>query len=220
MSSGGRDKKRRRKEDVLESKVMCMRCFDVLTSKLEKRRVPDPPKEINPKERCGGLFVTFEKRCEHEDFEYDLRGCIGALSEIGVLRGLDNYTNHSAFRDSRFEPIRSNELDKLKVSVSLLEKFEEAGDAFDWEVGKHGIIINFNANCMRYSATYLPHVAPEQGWNKREAIDSLVRKSGYRSPVTDSVRDSINLTRYQSKKTEATYQEYQSYCKKNRSGSD
>ena len=210
MSSRGREKKRRRKE---ENKVMCMRCFDVLTSKLYKRNLPDPPRGIDPKEICGGLFVTFEKRCEHEDFEYDLRGCIGALSKIPVLKGLDNYTNHSAFRDSRFKPIRSNELEKLKVSVSLLEKFEEAEGAFDWEVGKHGIIINFNANCMRYSATYLPHVASEQGWTKREAIDSLVRKSGYRSSVTDSVRDSISLTRYQRKKTEATYQEYQSFCK-------
>jgi len=209
MSSGGGSRKRRREEDS-KDKLMCMRCFDVLTTKLRKRGVvPDPPKGIDQKETCGGLFVTFEKR---DDDEYDLRGCIGALSEIGVLRGLDHYTTHSAFRDSRFDPISLDELEKLKVSVSLLEKFEEAEDAFDWEVGKHGIIINFSANCRSYSATYLPHVASEQGWNKHETINSLIRKSGYRSTVTNSLYDTISLTRYQSKKSEATYQEYESFC--------
>ena len=39
--------------------------------------------------RSGGLFVTWEKKNRDG---YDLRGCIGNLSDIGVLRGLDTYT--------------------------------------------------------------------------------------------------------------------------------
>jgi AMMECR1 domain-containing protein len=48
--------------------------------------------------------------------------------------------------------------------VSILTNFEEANDFMDWEVGVHGIRIEFhNENGSRRTATYLPEVAPEQG---------------------------------------------------------
>lgn len=31
-----------------------------------------------------------------------------------------------------------------------------------------------------FSATYLPEVAPAQGWNKEETLDSAMRKAGYK----------------------------------------
>jgi AMMECR1 domain-containing protein len=37
-------------------------------------------------------------------------------------------------KDSRFEPIKKDELTKLYCSVSLLTNFEEAKDYLDWEV--------------------------------------------------------------------------------------
>ncbi|TPX31067.1 hypothetical protein SmJEL517_g05494 [Synchytrium microbalum] len=58
------------------------------------------------------------------------------------------------------------------------------------------------------STTYLPEVAPEQGWTKIEAIDSLLRKGGYSGRITDQVRQKIVLTRYQSSKYTITYEEY------------
>lgn len=54
----------------------------------------------------------------------------------------------------------------LTVNVSLLVNFEEGKDAIDWEVGKHGIIIKGEYEGDYFSATYLPEVAPEQGWGK------------------------------------------------------
>jgi len=48
--------------------------------------------------------------------------------------------------------------------VSILTNFEDANDCMDWEVGIHGIRIEFiNENGSRRTATYLPEVAPEQG---------------------------------------------------------
>jgi len=47
------------------------------------------------------------------------------------------------------------EIKDLNVAVSLLVKFEDGKDAYDWEVGKHGIIINWDG----YNATFLPEVA-------------------------------------------------------------
>ncbi|KDE08884.1 hypothetical protein MVLG_00981 [Microbotryum lychnidis-dioicae p1A1 Lamole] len=58
------------------------------------------------------------------------------------------------------------------------------------------------------SATYLPDVASEQGWTQLEAIDSVIRKSGYSGRITQDIRDSLRLTRYQSKKVHVTWKEW------------
>jgi AMME syndrome candidate gene 1 protein len=46
-------------------------------------------------------------------------------------------------------------------------------------VERHGVIIEFDLDGRTYSATYLPDVAMEQGWDQGEAINSLIKKSGY-----------------------------------------
>lgn len=78
--------------------------------------------------------------------------------------GLREYALTSALKDSRFEPISRDELPKLTVSVSILQNFEEAHNYLDWTLGVHGIRIEFltERGCKR-TATYLPHVATEQG---------------------------------------------------------
>lgn len=67
-------------------------------------------------------------------------------------------------RDSRFKPISNDEFHRLHVTVSILLHFEEGKDYNDWEIGVHGIRIEFqNERGMRRTATYLPEVAEEQG---------------------------------------------------------
>uniref|UniRef100_T1IBQ3 AMMECR1 domain-containing protein n=1 Tax=Rhodnius prolixus TaxID=13249 RepID=T1IBQ3_RHOPR len=69
-----------------------------------------------------------------------------------------------AVKDSRFNPISRDELTKLHVSVSILRHFEDGADYTDWEVGVHGIRIEFhNEKGNKRTATYLPEVATEQG---------------------------------------------------------
>lgn len=70
----------------------------------------------------------------------------------------------SAFKDSRFQPIGRDELPRLGVSVSILRHFEDGRDYRDWDIGVHGIRIEFlNERGAKRTATYLPEVAPEQG---------------------------------------------------------
>lgn len=57
----------------------------------------------------------------------------------------------------------------------------------DWEIGKHGIRINFIYRNRRYGATYLPDVPVEQGWTKEETIESLMRKAGWDGGSSGSV---------------------------------
>jgi AMMECR1 domain-containing protein len=61
-------------------------------------------------------------------------------------------------------------------------------------------------NGQKETATYLPEVMKEQQWTKEEAIESLLRKGGFRGRATSEYcMNSIVLTRYQSQKRELAY---------------
>jgi uncharacterized protein (TIGR00296 family) len=158
------------------------------------------------------LFVTWKKRggSGGSSKEWRLRGCIGTFSARELLRGLRDYAIHSAFKDSRFSPVTAAEIPFLSVDVSLLLHFEPANNYLDWTVGKHGIQIDFldERNSMSYNATYLPDVAVEQGWNQEKTVEELIWKSGYRGNITNKLKQSIQLTRYQTSKASLTYTEY------------
>jgi len=66
---------------------------------------------------------------------------------------------------------------------------------------------------MHYSLFFFAWVS---GWTKTEAIDSLIRKSGYNGPITDELRMQLQLTRYQSTLFTMHYSEYVSYVKERR----
>ncbi|KAM0791494.1 hypothetical protein ACM66B_005947 [Microbotryomycetes sp. NB124-2] len=61
------------------------------------------------------------------------------------------------------------------------------------------------------TATYLPDVATAQGWTKTEAIDSCIKKAGYTGKITDDIRASLRLTRYQSQKAARTFDEWRAW---------
>lgn len=132
------------------------------------------------------LFVTLNTLSRRGK---SLRGCIGSLSPR-PLSELKDYTYSrcerrldaplrygsdadflsllsvwfgSAFRDRRFHPLSESEIPTLEIGISLLVKYEKGDHCLDWEVGKHGIIIEFRVKGERFSATYLPEVAAEQG---------------------------------------------------------
>ncbi|KAJ1863824.1 hypothetical protein LPJ73_000418 [Coemansia sp. RSA 2703] len=123
--------------------------------------------------------------------------------------GLKKYALTSALQDTRFRPISLKEVPSLTCTVSLLTDFETAKDYLDWEVGKHGVWIEFSDESGgRQTATFLPQIASEQGWSKVETIDQLLRKGGFYGVPTQEIYSTIKLTRYQSKKAELTYSEY------------
>ncbi|KAI8127848.1 hypothetical protein CVS40_2106 [Lucilia cuprina] len=172
---------------------------------LDNVAVPDIP-----------LFVTWKTGRDKR-----LRGCIGTFSAMHLHSGLREYALTSALKDSRFAPISRDELPKLTVSVSILQNFEEANGHLDWTLGVHGIRIEFiNERGCKRTATYLPQVATEQGWDQIQTIDSLLRKGGYRAVITPETRKAIKLTRYRSQEIQMNYKEYREvlerrgqYCK-------
>lgn len=185
-------------------------CFDVLYCQLHELEPPKPPNFSN---ESFPLFVTWQIGKDMR-----LRGCIGTFTPMHLHSGLREYAATSAFKDSRFHPITSDELHALHVSVSILRQFEQAVDYLDWTIGLHGIRIEFhNEKGNRRSATYLPDVATEQGWDQIQTIDSLLHKGGYKGMITPDIRRSIKLTRYQSEKITVSYQEYMNHWNNRRS---
>ncbi|KAL6448947.1 nuclear protein AMMECR1-like [Cataglyphis hispanica] len=179
-------------------------CFDVLYCQLHQL---DPPKPPNFSNEAFPLFVTWTIGKDMR-----LRGCIGTFNAMHLHAGLKEYATTSAFKDSRFNPITREELPRLHVSVSILRHFEDGADYLDWEIGVHGIRIEFhNEKGNKRTATYLPDVATEQGWDQIQTIDSLLHKGGYKGLVTPDIRRSVKLTRYQSEKITVSYQDYMTH---------
>ncbi|KVI09610.1 uncharacterized protein At2g38710-like [Cynara cardunculus var. scolymus] len=197
---------------VSANKEMVVYCFDTLVAHFNGEQAPPPAFD----EGQHPLFVTWKKVVNGG--EPRLRGCIGTLEARCIINGFKDYALTSALRDRRFPPIQAKELPFLQCTVSILTNYEIAANYLDWEVGKHGIVIEFtdpDYNTKR-NATYLPEVAAQEGWTKIEAINSLMRKAGYSGAITDSVRKQIQLTRYQSTLYTMHYGDFVSYVKATR----
>jgi len=187
---------------IQANELMCAYCFDVLIAHFRGQRPSLPSFDCSV---SVPMFVTLNST--NKDNGLSLRGCIGSL-QPKPLSSLADFTHSSAFRDRRFEPLLEYEIANLHISVSLLVNYEDIEYYMDWEVGVHGILIEFEVNRKRYSATYLPEVAPAQRWSQQEAVFSLIRKAGFQGQVTTELLQSIRTTRYQSSKASLSYSVY------------
>ncbi len=66
----------------------------------------------------------------------------------------------------------------------------------------------FAAARRTLSATYLPEVAPDQGWEHIDAIDSAIRKAGWNGRISEDLRRSVRVRRYQSRKCVVGWDEF------------
>lgn len=124
-------------------------------------------------DESGASFVTLEK-------EGRLRGCIGSIiAHRSLISDLISNAKNAAFNDPRFNPVTENELDDLKIAVSLLSSpepihFEDEEDLLNKIIPfKDGIIISDKG----FRSVYLPSVW-EQLPDKREFLNSLKIKAG------------------------------------------
>eukprot|EP00930_Biecheleria_cincta_P008587 TRINITY_DN110076_c0_g1_i1.p1 TRINITY_DN110076_c0_g1~~TRINITY_DN110076_c0_g1_i1.p1 ORF type:complete len:367 (+),score=72.91 TRINITY_DN110076_c0_g1_i1:56-1102(+) len=143
----------------------------------------------------------------------ELRGCIGCLEPIHFHSGLSEYAIRSSMKDRRFPPVKLDEVSSLTCRLSILHQFEPCAHAFDWQVGLHGVLLNFSdSHGRKFSATYLPEVAKEHGMSREVAIRELVAKSGYGGPCTPEILDCMEVTRYQTIVESVAFREIQSIC--------
>jgi MEMO1 family protein len=115
-----------------------------------------------------GAFVTLYKKGE-------LRGCIGQIvPRMPLGEAVAAMAQEAAFRDPRFTPVRSDELDDLKIEISVLTPLKKIDSADEIEVGKHGIVIVRNGSM----GLLLPQVATEYNWDRSEFLDHCCLKAG------------------------------------------
>src|ERR1700756_3984802 len=82
-----------------------------------------------------GVFTTLYRRGE-------LRGCVGYVFPVTPLyRAVVETAQAAASKDSRFHPIRPEELPELEVSLSILSPLVPI-EADRVEVGHHGLLVS------------------------------------------------------------------------------
>ncbi|MFZ5596791.1 MAG: AmmeMemoRadiSam system protein A [Bacillota bacterium] len=103
----------------------------------EGKRLEVPPGEAPPEfRRPAGVFVSLKK-------DGRLRGCIGTISPR--YGSIIEETLHNAIsaghRDPRFDPVSSDELDDLDISVDVLESPEPVKGIEDLDPVRYGVIV-------------------------------------------------------------------------------
>ncbi len=115
-----------------------------------------------------GVFVTLK-------IDGELRGCIGNIMGRGplFLSTMRNAIN-SSLQDQRFQPVTEEELESIKMEISVLTPPQLVSGPEGFVVGKHGIILKKDG----VDAVFLPQVAPEQGWDRETTLTHLAGKAG------------------------------------------
>ncbi len=121
----------------------------------------------------GACFVTLEQ-------EGQLRGCIGSIiAHRPLVADLAENAKNAAFKDTRFRPVNREDVDKLKISVSLLTPPKRMGFTSEEDLlnrltpNLDGLIIKDGDK----QAVFLPSVW-EQIPDKREFLKALKVKAG------------------------------------------
>eukprot|EP01060_Flectonema_neradi_P040588 TRINITY_DN9312_c3_g1_i2.p1 TRINITY_DN9312_c3_g1~~TRINITY_DN9312_c3_g1_i2.p1 ORF type:complete len:216 (+),score=29.18 TRINITY_DN9312_c3_g1_i2:65-649(+) len=177
---------------VRAHKMMCAYALHTLDAHLNNcgTKYPAAIEGVPHDADVNGLFVTYEKNDR-------LRGCIGRFSQINLHEGLGKMAITAAMQDTRFSPMRKDELSSLTCSVTILSKMTPIDRWDDWEIGRHGIYMDYREGGRSYSATFLPSVIPEQGWTKKQTFEHLLAKSGSNARATPEVLSKCTVHTYE-----------------------
>lgn len=115
-----------------------------------------------------GVFVTLKRNDE-------LRGCVGyPLPHKALFETVIESAISAATQDFRFQSIEAEELDEIKIEISILTLPQVAKDISKIEVGKHGIIISKGP----HKGLLLPQVPVEWNWNLETYLNHGCLKAG------------------------------------------
>ncbi len=142
-------------QDALHLKIMCGECY---------LGTPVHPALFAP----VAAFVTLKRGGE-------LRGCIGQLIPLGPLYlTVADCAVAAATRDPRFDSVSEEELNEMKIDISVLTPLEIVDDPSLIEIGKHGLYIEKGG----HHGVLLPQVAVELGLDRDQFLNMTCRKAG------------------------------------------
>ncbi len=162
-----------------EGKFLIQLARNTVKQYLETGKAQKPPKDTPKKlfAHCG-VFVTINNLRHGEK---ELRGCIGYPYPTSPLveAVIDNAIN-AATEDPRFEPVSSDELEKVVFEVSVLTPPEliEVANPQEYvskiKIGEDGLIVERGP----YKGLLLPQVPVEWGWCEEEFLCQCCTKAG------------------------------------------
>ncbi len=112
----------------------------------------------------AGVFVSIY-------IDGKLRGCIGGFAGEQTLNEMVQRLAASSACDRRFKPVQADELDKMKLEISVLSPLKKIKSVDEIMLGKHGIYIKQEFS----SGTFLPQVATKTGWTLEEFLGHCAR---------------------------------------------
>lgn len=149
-----------------ERSLLLRLAHDSIAAAFQGREVSvDPPCQHLAEPR--GAFTTIYVHGE-------LHGCVGYAVPIASLyRTVAETARAAAFDDTRFQPLRPEELPALQVSISVLSLLQ-AIEPEQIEIGHHGLVITMESQ----RGLLLPQVAAERNWDRETFLGQTCRKAG------------------------------------------
>ena len=151
-----------------DKKTLLAFARETLARFFESQTLP-MPRGLSPAAQVPrGIFVTLKKHGQ-------LRGCVGQFQSDTPLSTLVGaMALAAAFQDNRFPQLRQEELPKIDIEISVLTPLQPISGADKIIVGRDGVRLTKEGS----TAVFLPQVAPEQGWGRKELLENLCRKAG------------------------------------------
>ena len=136
----------------------------------------------------AACFVTLTQQGQ-------LRGCIGTIeAHRSLLEDIKHNAEAAAFKDTRFSPLTSNELNSTDIEVSLLSPMQALDFSNEQEAqsqlqpGVDGVVFEFG----HYRSTFLPQV-----WEQLPDVDMFMSHLKHKAGLTpDFWADQVKLSRY------------------------
>jgi AmmeMemoRadiSam system protein A len=148
-------------------------------SSILEKRIPDFPDFPAVLTERRGAFVTLYHAGT-------LRGCVGQVEDPGSLADVVARSAISAaLYDSRFAPIRAEEVANLEIEISVLTPPERISrEAI--VAGRHGLLVVRGSS----RGLLLPQVATERKWSGQRLLEETCVKAGlprdaWRDPATE-----------------------------------
>ncbi|MCU0661395.1 MAG: AmmeMemoRadiSam system protein B [Myxococcota bacterium] len=131
-----------------------------------ERYMPEKPK-IGLLADDGAAFVTLKKAGQ-------LRGCIGhVVARMPLYLCVSEVGKAAAIYDTRFNPVRPEELPELSTEISVLTPPQPTTPE-EVVVGRDGLILTASGR----SGLLLPQVPVEWGWDREQFLDHTCNKAG------------------------------------------
>jgi AmmeMemoRadiSam system protein A len=158
-----------------EKNILLKDAREAIAARLEGRKPAYPQTEYdinsNLNKPCGAfvsLHISNEKK-------RNLRGCIGRMTaNLALIETVRLMACEAAFEDTRFPPIKKEELPLCQIEISALSPMSPCPDPQQIKIGVHGLYLRKSGR----SGVFLPQVPVEQGWNLEQYLDYICIKAG------------------------------------------